>query len=777
LLINALNTLMKLFIYCLLLIASHLGFAQSALPLGTLPDGQAVRFVQNPDKTYGLAIGETVRQPKPVEGRSVSFSEKGRGGALDFSEGYQTVRVKRGVAECRYTNDAVRLEDDWKIVGEAVRLHRTIHFLRDPAPNTDTWLNLGFRLERITTASIRDDYELFVPGIVYGITQNLPSKAIGGALCYEQRNEGGFLVREDRLPIPMTAMRWPNGYTITVLNASPTAITTLEDSEDFRQVDGAKEQQKTPAWLADEQFSFGSILAAHRYGNAQLGFAYPGSEAPVTYRGNTYPDVGITEQRPRFWPLRKGRTHEMTYLFRFTKTPDFPTLMRESWRWAWQQLRPATDHYDLSVAQQALVAQLSSQVEERTLSDGSRLTGIPNWRPAVAADTRPRDPYCIMGFTGKALETAEFLLWAADNLKGNVPDDTLAAYRRKGEGLFNNFARRVKLSPPDAEGFHLDKGTPGDAYPVDKIGYLRSYGDDLKATLRAIRREAKAGRQHPDWLAWVRSFGDWLLTQQRPSGGLPRAWHLPSGAVQDSSLTSTYNAIPMLVLLSEQIDPSNRGDDRYWQAAIRAGEYSWSQSGQRFGRFTGGTIDNPDVLDKEAGTLSLEAYLALYEAAKRRNDPAATQWLTRARAAADFAATWIYGWNVPMPADAPDSSLAWKRGISTVGIQLIATGHSLVDHYMAYDADEYARLYRYTNDPFYRDIARLMLHNSLNMTGLPQRTYDLRGPGWQQEHWSLAPWRGHGFHRGWLPWVSCSHLNGMIGLQEFDAALFAELAR
>jgi hypothetical protein len=773
---------MRLALLCLTyLLTAALASAQPTLPLGTLPDGQAVRFVPNPDGSYGLAIGETVRQPKPIEGVSLSISNEGRGGSVDFSEGYQTVRIKRGTALCDYTNESVQVQDRWQLTGDAVRLYRTIRFLRNPPTDADTWLSLGFRLERTTTASIRDDYELFVPGLVYGTTQNLPPGAIGGPQCYTQRNEGGFLVREDRLPIPMAAMRWPNGYTITLVNLRPDATTTQADSDDFRQIEGANKQQKTPSWLADEAFGFGAILAAHRYGNGQLGFSYPGSESPITYRGNTYPDVGVRAQRPRFWPLRKGLAKEMSYALRFTQTPNFPTLLRESWRWAWQQLRPAVNRHDLGAARQVLLAQLSSQVEERTLSDGSRLTGIPNWRSAVATDNRPRDPMTVMGFTGKALETAELLLWASDNLRNdsrrNVPADTLAAYRRKGEGLFDNFVQRVTLSPPNAEGFNLDNGALGDAFPNDRIGYLRSYGDDLKATLRAIRREAKAGRKHPNWLAWVRSFADWLLTQQRPSGGFPRAWHLPSGAVQDSSLTSTYNAIPMLVLLADQIDPSTGSDDRYWQAAVRAGTYSWAQTGQRFGRFTGGTIDNPDVLDKEAGTLSLEAYLALYEAATRRNDPSAAEWLTRACAAADFAATWVYGWNVPMPTDAPDSTLAWKRGVPTVGIQLIATGHSLVDHYMAYDADEYARLYRYTADGFYREIARLMLHNSLAMTALPERTYDLRGPGWQQEHWSLAPWRGHGFHRGWLPWVSCSHLNGIIGLEEVDKPLFNELAK
>ena len=51
------------------------------------------------------------------------------------------------------------------------------------------------------------------------------------------------------------------------------------------------------------------------------------------------------------------------------------------------------------------------------------------------------------------------------------------------------------------------------------------------------------------------------------------------------------------------------------------------------GHFVGGTLDNPNVVDKEAGTLSLEAYLVLYEATLDK------KWLGRAETAASFAET------------------------------------------------------------------------------------------------------------------------------------------
>nr|MBA4168648.1 hypothetical protein [Chitinophagaceae bacterium] len=174
--------------------------------------------------------------------------------------------------------------------------------------------------------------------------------------------------------------------------------------------------------------------------------------------------------------------------------------------------------------------------------------------------------------------------------------------------------------------------------------------------------------------------------------------------------------------------------------------------------------------DKEAGTLSVEAYLALLKATGDK------RWKSRAVSAANYAETWIYIWNVKMPADDNDSGLQWKKNIPATGLQLISSGHSLADDYMAFDVDEYAKLYLLTKDAHYLNVAKLLLHNTKSMLALPGRIYDLRAPGWMQEHWSLAPMRGYGLHRGWLPWVSTSQLNGILGLKELSPHLYRQLS-
>jgi hypothetical protein len=254
------------------------------------------------------------------------------------------------------------------------------------------------------------------------------------------------------------------------------------------------------------------------------------------------------------------------------------------------------------------------------------------------------------------------------------------------------------------------------------------------------------------------------MHKDEDGGGFTRSWEPGTGKVRSASTTGTFNVVPFYVQLH-----GLTGHQAYLDAAVRAGEFSWSH-GQSDGRFTGGTIDNPDVVDKEAATIALEGFLALHEVTK---DP---RWLERARVAANIAETWMYIWNVPMPADADDAALQWKRGTPTVGLQLIATGHSLVDAYMAFDVGNYARVSRLTGDAHYLEVARILLHNTKAMVALPGRPLGLRGPGWQQEHYCLSLPRGVGRHQLWLTWVAMSQLRGINDLIAFDPKLYAELA-
>ncbi len=717
--------------------------AGQEIELGRLAGGEKVVAVKAPAGGWSLAVEDGgkvfARLANPV---SLEFYNDGWPAAPLLSA-YQTFMAAPGghvgrAAVKTATGVEFSVEDTWTVAGAELRLSRRLAVKGQ---------GRGGFLSAVTFAAeesgARQDVEFFAPGMIYGSPDHLTAVAIGGKETYTA-GRGVIRIREDRPAAPLFGVRFRNGMSMAVLNAAPNGGTTVRDSRDL-----------DVTTLIDERFQFGAVGVEPKDGKLACGFWFPGSEGEVTYRGRMYPGGQVHGWRGRYHPLKNGLTQRYRIAFRFARETSFPAFYSRVWRWAWQTLKPAPVRHDIAQVRRSLIDMLATQTS--TTPDGK--VGMINAVSVLSTENRVALK-AVMGFTGKSLESAEHMLEEAARDK----TERGARLRKLAEQIFDSFTR-LRMSPPEGEGFLLENGKPCTArWPRENVMYLRSFGDDMKATLRAIKRERRAGREHPTWLAWVKQYADWLIPQQRPDGSFPRTWHPGTGEIADASPQSSYNPVPFLILLSELT-----GDAKHKQAALKAAEYSW-QSGQFRGRFVGGTIDNPDVIDKEAGTLSLEAYLAAYELTKE------TKWLERARAAADFSETWIYIWDVPMPPEENDAELHWKRGVPTVGMQLIATGHSLVDEYMAFDTDEFAKLSAYAKDAHYLDVAAILLHNTKNMMALPGRMFDLKAAGWQQEHWSIAPMRGFGIHRLWLPWVSTSHLNGIVGLEEFDRELFRKLA-
>lgn len=709
------------------------------IAIGNLQDGGHFSGFQS-DSGWGLAVtgvgSASVSQPAPVQFEFYASPEN----IQEKRSGYETLASSNekatGIAHVSGPGGSrFTVLDHWSVQDGLIELARTVNVA---GTSSGGFLSAISFPHPGTHARTAVDY--FAPGMIYGSPAHLSADAIGGIHTYGAAGHGIVRIREDRLPAPMFGVRFGDGYALTVLDPTPKGETTRADSHDT--------QIRT---MIDERFQFGAIGADLDGGHHTQGFWFPGSEGEVTYRGNTYPGGQVREWRRRYHPIRDGLVQRYRVQFRFSRSDTFPSYFKNAWRLAYSTLKPPVDFQDIPEARRSIVDMLASQVQVR----GDR-AGIPNFVPAVPNSERKPDHQAIMGFTGKNLEAAEFLLADAeiDSDKGRAATD-----RKLGLAIFTSFIK-LRMNPPVGEGFNIDTGEVALAIPRDHCVFLRSFGDDMKATLRAYRRERMHGSVHKDWLLWAQTFGDWLLTQQNAQGGFPRSWKPATGEVLDPSPQSSYNPIPFLVLLTQET-----GLPKYLNAAERAANFVWNE-GQSRGLFVGGTIDNPDVLDKEAGTLSTEAYIALYEATHE------SKWLAHARASADYAETWIYLWNVPMPQDEDNHLLHWKKGVPTNGTQLIATGHSLVDEYMSFDVDEYAKLGRWTGDGHYLDVSRLLLFNTKNMLALPGRTYDLKGPGWQQEHFSFAPVRGFGLHRLWLPWVATSQLNGIFGLMEFDRPLY-----
>jgi hypothetical protein len=735
--------------FALLLLAASTTQAQPSAPpaavrqivVGRLSSGATVTLAREAGVGWGIAIaGGTaprIAQPGPVRIEVFRADDDIR----ELVAGYTSVRASsggvEGLADITGGSDVVfHVADRWTVAGNVLTVCRRVTVTGTAAGGFSSSVVVA-----IDPAVDWHDARYMAPGAIYGDPTYDGDRSAGGTLNHAARQ---LVMREDLLPAPLFALSFENGTSVAVLDPAPRGDTTVEESK------------LTQPVMTDARFLFGSIGARqHADGPVELGFWFPGSTD--SYGG---PRTEAPRRRSirRYHPIAPATAHTYQVAFRFGRDESFRDLTRNAWRWAWATLRPHVTAIDIGLVRRVLTDHLVAQA---ATIDGR--TAIPFVLSTVVDTLQWNWTMAAMGFVGKNLECADQLLREADR------DRTERGRRMREVGLavIASMIQALPTVPLQATGYDLATGKPHDH--VWLAPWLRNATEDMRVVLRAYRRERALGRDHPEWLAWVTQYVDWLLLQQRDDGSFPRRWKPGSNEAEEPSGTTSYAPVPLLVLMTEQT-----GDPKYARAARRAADYVWANWGTR-GLFIGGASDNPNITDKEAGMLSLEAFLALYDSTRE------PRWLERAQAAASFAESWIWIWNLPMPLDADDAQLHWKKGVPTIGLQgITALGAGGVDEYLDWSVPSYAKLYLHTRDPHYLDVARVLLHGTKSMLALPGRHYDMKGPGWQQEHWRLGPGgpgRGVGSHRFWLPWVSANHLYGITGLEELDAALFETLAK
>jgi hypothetical protein len=691
---------------------------------------------------YGVRVvsgGGEWEQLRPVSIALASGRISGRRKGYDTVE--QTVEGFVGAAEVRVSaRTSLVVVDTWRACGPEVEVAREVAV----RGGEDDGFMTSLTLARHDPAGWADVVP-FAPGALYGDSEPVPALAVGSPEL-RRRGTRHFLCREDRLAAPMVALWYPDGDWVAVLHEATGASTTVADRG---KVAGGET-------LVDERFGFASLGGLEVEGRAQLGAFFPGSEGPVTYSTGEAPLRQHRRWRRRFHPLAEGVSHRYQLVFRWGTATAPAEFFSASWRWAWDKLGPRAAPVDIDDVLTASASVLAGQV----VTNGM-WAGVPLEVDAVSGRGEPGAP-AIMGFVGANTDAAYVLLRVAER----VGAATGASYSALAEQVLDAFAR-LKLSPPRGEGFDLGSGRPTTYRRIrgTPAVYTRSVADGCAGTLKAWAYESSRGREHPNWLAWACSGADWLLSAQGPDGSFPRAWAAGTGAVLEVSKTASHVPVPFLVRIA-----GATGKSVYLDAALRAAEFCWRAGGSR-GCFAGATLDNPDVVDKESAIFALEAFLDLHAATGD------AVWLERAVVAGSLAETWIYIWDVVMPADAAEEDLHWKPGVPTVGEQLIATGVSTCDGFLAMNAAAFAALYRLTGDEHFLEVARLVTHGTKAMLALPGRAFDLHGPGWQQEHWCLAIPRGRGIARHWLPWVAVANVEGILRLEDLDGTTEALVLR
>jgi hypothetical protein len=717
------------------------------LDLGQLPTGAVVLFVRAGSGDWGVEIqggmSPRLSQMKPARLEVYCSDEEIRRLAAGYKAVQKSAAGVDAKADIVYSNDVVfQILDRWSLKDSVVSVNRRVEVTGNAPDGFNS--SVVFALD----PSIQwTNVSCLAPGALYGDPTYDGARSPGGTMNYAARR---FVMREDILPAPLFALSFGNGASVAMLDPVPRGDTTTAET------------RLTKPVITDARLQFGALGAWQTEGDPmELGFTFPGTSTMNAFGPNPNP-----RWVRRYHPIAQGFTHSYQLYFRFGQNESFRDLLLSTWRWTWSVLNPPVHYIDVEQMRQVLLDHLAAQVntiEGRTAMPfviSTLETNQVQWNYTMVA----------MGFVGKNIECADQLLREGDRDQAERGQKM----RKTGLAIIASLIHALPTVPLQGTGYNLATGKPwgstGERSDNNWTApWLRNATEDMCVLMKAYRREKAKGREHPEWFNWVNQYVDWLIQQQRADGSFPRRWDRGSSVVAEPTGTASYCPVPLLVLMTEET-----GEATYLRSAIRAAEYVWTNFGNR-GLFVGGAIDNPNITDKEAGMLSLEAFLSLYESTKE------PKWPERAQTAATFAESWIWIWTVPMPLDATNPQLHWKKGVPALGFQgITAMNPGSVDEYLDWAVPSYAKLFNYTKDAHYLDVARVLLHNTKTMVALPGRQYDMRGIGWQQEGWRMGPGgegRGVGGHRFWLPWVSANHLHGITGLEEYDRELYRKLAK
>ena len=377
------------------------------------------------------------------------------------------------------------------------------------------------------------------------------------------------------------------------------------------------------------------------------------------------------------------------------------------------------------------------------------------------------------GFTGRQLNVAYCL--ARRDLQG---------WRERASVVINSFVTRMATPSGFVHTlFDMRANEPlfacGDPRGVvmhylgaSAIGgtYTRMMAEAGSDLLLGVELPGLAGARVMAWLGVCRRLADFFVRIQNPDGSWFRAY-APDGTPivggdwfgdpDNGARTATSAVVPYLIAVGAHGDPNGK----FREAACRAGRFVLRHQVAR-AEFRGGTLDNPNLVDKEAAFLAMRALFAL----SRQDKDAA--FLSGAIAAAWAAVSWHSFWPVPTLAGTP-AGTATVRSVGWGGINSV-WGVGVTDIYSLFFAGDLVRLGTVAGIPLFRRVAELIARSSIELLSRPGKLHGFADTGMQPEGISFCSQGvddgliAQGDIWGGLAWP---YTAGTYGLADFLTAL------
>lgn len=610
--------------------------------------------------------------------------------------------------------------DVYETTSEGFKMSRNVKVLKVGS-------DLGFSTKISFVMSESDkvyDYNCFAPGVWYKQNEFAPDYTFGKDLDCEY-----FWSMETCYALPLFAMQ-------NITSGETAAISRWAADVTMRSLDIMQSENNV-----DPKFSIGAIgmsrpenktLNYLYYGFAvrkeidtkldglSIDYVYPGCDGQMPgkghYEGLDYKNKIKTFRRINH-PVEMGFEQNYAVSINFAQYESFQPMMKDMWRTTYNRLRDKLFEVDNELHFHNCMKILTKYTGQYGDSYGLPFAcQLPNMDISSISFQ--------FGFVGQQPGIGYQLLRYGD--KENIPE----AFE-KGMNIIDFWVRTAMTESgmpqmcynPNINGF--------EPYPY----YIRMIADGIEAILDAYVYMSKKGDVRPDWLEFCRNTANWLINIQNKDGSFYRAYNTDNSIRMDSK-SNTPSVIRFLIqfyLVS--------GEEKYKNAAIRAGEWSYDNAYLNL-EYRGGTCDNTDIQDKEAGIYALFGFLALYDLTYDN------KWLEGAIGAADYTETWTYAWKFPVRTLMPKHPFN-KYSISGQSIITIGGG---ADVYMAACAYTYYRLYVITGDEHYMDFAEFIHKNTRQSSDVDGSIgYIMPGLGHESGNFTGQTLQSQ-YH--WLPWCT-----------------------
>lgn len=618
----------------------------------------------------------------------------------DLGSGYYkaSASVKTAHGNC------FQVTDMYEEIEGQVKLSRSISVIH--SSNRETGFASSFSVES-QLPTVMDEYDFFMPGMWYGKNDIITDKAFGS-----RKHDHDYYARITRLALPYVQCYHPGrGTWLALQHEAPVPNTGWRETE--------------AGWLVDESFQYASLGIRNRE-TAQLRYLFPGSEGERNY---------ITEREEwarRSHPIREGVSHAYSFILKAGKAENAAIAMRDAWRFYYSQYSP--EHVR---ANQQQVYEDGIDLLNVYCQEYNGAMGIPFWT------TVPEGTVCDISFQ-----------------MGFVGQQTMCAYQMMRKGCKDQNKVLIKKANSIID-FWVKRSTADsviprvwynafpDTFKTDYPTYTRTVADGMEGILACCQLMKREGTPRPDWLAFCETYASWLVSHQNEDGSWYRAYDDQGKPVHKGKFNTT-NVIRFLVNMYWTTEK-----EIYRNSALKAGQFCLRAVTDPL-HYVGGTADNDNTIDKEAGMIAVYAYLSLYEMSRK------PEYLQAACLAADFSETWTYCWSFPVY---PFKGNAVFDKVNFTGLSLIATGHSHADVMMGYMPFEYYKLWLYTGDEHYLEFCRFLNGNTKQTTDWSRKLGHYY-PGLVEESGELALQYHNGLGR-WLPWCTIALIESLTRFEEF----------